>query len=364
MTTPMGPPRSEPARIGLWGPTASGKTTFLAALQIAITRQSSGSDWLFSGADPASSDFLIRNISRLVDSRGFPDGTYSTTELAWRFVRPDPARRSWRQSLRRVLRRVGQRDDMRQTVFEISMMDADGALFKNSPQQAAAEVNFDEEEEGYGAFDPPEVPADDMEKLLKYLALCDGLVYLFDPLREREHRDAYEFFARTLEQLARRSFDNGRMQDGKLPQYLAVCINKIDDPIIYNKAYNEGYVSFDVDRMMLPEIPNRFAGDLFKMLCTNREAGSADLVHGSIEKYFHPDRVTHFASSAIGFYVGPSRTFQHRDPGNIKQLDGRNVIRGAVLPTNVLEPFLWLEEKIRRAPPPPPTQAPPRVDQS
>ena len=67
-------PTPEPAdySITMWGAPATGKTTFLAALSIALIRF--GSVWCVNGADEASTDMLIRLTTGLATDRCFPPG--------------------------------------------------------------------------------------------------------------------------------------------------------------------------------------------------------------------------------------------------------------------------------------------------
>ncbi len=330
------------ARIGLWGAPQSGKTTFLAALQIAIVNQSNGDGWLITGVDDAASDFLSANTSLMNRRRTFPSATTGIRELRWRFVSPTRGGERW-------WRRFSRATASGQTVFEVQLLDVSGGMFASAPDNSIGfgESSLFAEEDGLDAFDEPE-DQDPDNQLLEHLATCDGIVYLFDPVRER---DSYEFFQRTLEQLARRSYEMGRLNDGRLPHHLAVCVTKFDDPTVFRKAHHYGVVLTGDDRAMIPAVPDSLAGEFFQKLCNDRDGASAPLVLKSIERYFHTRRVGYFVSSAIGFYIGASGVFQRRDFANVETTsEGEARIRGQVMPINVLEPFLWLEKQIRHVP--------------
>ncbi|WP_131749305.1 hypothetical protein [Frankia sp. Cppng1_Ct_nod] len=347
MTTAASQPVPRIARIGLWGAPQSGKTTFLAALQIAIVSQSNGGDWTIAGATSAASDFLSFNTSLMNRHHTFPSATTGVQELRWRFVSPAPPGRFWRRWLNRT-------DLPGQTVFEVELFDVSGGMFASVPNSSTslAQMSVFAEEDGLDAFDDEPDEQNSNDQLLEHLARCDGLVYLFDPVRERSSQDAYDFFQRTLEQLTSRSYEMGRLRDGKLPHHLAVCVTKFDDPTVFRKAHHCGVALTGNDRAMTPKVPENLAGEFFRKLCSDRDAGSAALVHGSIERYFSSRRVGYFVSSSIGFYVGASGVFQKRDFSNVETTpSGEARIRGQVLPINVLEPFLWLEEQIRQSVP-------------
>ena len=69
-TTAPGPVRSL-GRVGLWGAPGSGKTTFLAALNIAVNR-ARNQDLMIFGVDDVSTDFLVQNTAMLTQERRFP----------------------------------------------------------------------------------------------------------------------------------------------------------------------------------------------------------------------------------------------------------------------------------------------------
>ncbi|MWK34661.1 hypothetical protein GEV43_11795 [Actinomadura sp. J1-007] len=74
-------PRRELRRIGLWGAPESGKTTFLAALQVAILR--SPEQWMLYGVNEESNDFLDVQTGRLTQHRQFPSATVVSGALSW-----------------------------------------------------------------------------------------------------------------------------------------------------------------------------------------------------------------------------------------------------------------------------------------
>ncbi|CAO5192527.1 hypothetical protein FAIPA1_80156 [Frankia sp. AiPs1] len=326
------------SRIGLWGAQTSGKTTMLAALHAAMTQQSGEDekqDWILFAGNTRTSDFLAKARSDIA-RREFPAANlYEARDLSLRMMRP---RRSG------LLRRLTRRPPLR-TEFELTLMDVSGQMYNPTVLGDNPDLYADESEAG-----------DAVEKLVDHLARADGLVYLFDPVRELDNQDSYQYLETMLERVLQRADELGRMPDGKLPHYLAVCISKLDDRRVFHRAYDGGFVSAGDDDAMMPVVTSEDAADFFQYLCSRetmgRHAGSGPKVRGSIERHFHPGRVRYFASSSIGFYVGRTGMFRVQDFENVEKVDGRTRIRGDVRPTGVLEPVLWLVESIRSDPPP------------
>jgi hypothetical protein len=73
---------------------------------------------------------------------------------------------------------------------------------------------------------------------------------------------------------------------------------------------------------------------------------NGDRVVQVVKNRFAPDRMAYFATSAIGFRPGPDGTVNLDDCSNV-ELDGEPKIIGELRPMNVLEPLIWLEDRIR-----------------
>ena len=75
--------------------------------------------------------------------------------------------------------------------------------------------------------------------------------------------------------------------------------------------------------------------------------GSAELMLGAIRRYFRPERVRYFITSAVGFYLDSNGRFDKEDFQNvIWDNDGATRIRNGIHPINVIEPVLWLSEHL------------------
>lgn len=133
----------------------------------------------------------------------------------------------------------------------------------------------------------------------------------------------------------------------KLPHYVAVCVTKFDDPMVYRFARLNGYRNYDEnDPYLFPRVHDDDAEGFFKQLCDTSPMGDADLICNALTRYFQPERIRYFITSAIGFYRQGGR-FRDDDYQNaVEQGGGTYKIRGQIHPINVLEPILWLGQSV------------------
>jgi hypothetical protein len=307
-------------RVGLWGATASGKSTFLSALFIAATR--SPTDLLVKGRNDESTDFLIRNTHSLNAQHQFPPPTTYQTPLSWSLQMsvPNPVRsRLFRPAPATV-----------PFDFRVDLQDAPGRAYAAVPEAQPMRLDL-------GADD-------DVPEVASYLADCQGLLLLVDPIRERELGDAHEFFHGTLLRMAQRvEVPAGE----RLPHYVAVCVTKFDDPSVFRFARDNDFLSYsEDDPLMFPRVHGDEAEQFMRDLFAGSPLSDVDLVVGALRQYFYPERIRYFVTSSVGFYVGSSREFQEDDYWNVVQVEDRVQIRGQVYPINVAEPLLWLGERI------------------
>lgn len=313
-------PEQELRRVGLWGATASGKSTFLSALFIAATR--SPADVRVSGANDESTDFLIRNTHILNAQHRFPPPTSTQQPLSWTLHMSVPNRSRGR--LRKGPPTVP-------FDFRVDLQDAPGRAYAAVPESEPSRIDI-------GADD-------DSTEVAGFLADCQGLLLLIDPIRERELGDAHEYFHGTLLRIAQRvEVLAGR----RLPHYVAVCVTKFDDPSVFRFARDNEFLCYsEYDPMLFPRVHDDEAERFMRELFAGSPTSDAELVVGALRQYFYPDRVRYFVTSAVGFYVGPSGEFREDDYQNVVSVeDGRFAIRGQIHPINVAEPLLWLGERI------------------
>jgi hypothetical protein len=328
MTTPTEVPVAVPLglrRVGLWGATASGKSTFLSALFIAAMR--SPAEMRVRGANDESTDFLIRNTHILNAQHRFPPSTIAQQPLSWTLQMsvPNRARSRWRRSPATV-----------PFDFRIDLQDAPGRAYAAvpAPESEPNRLDLDLDE---GGGDIPDVAS--------YLASCQGLLLLIDPIRERETGDAHEYFHGTLLRIAQRvEVALGQ----RLPHYVAVCITKFDDPGVFRFARDNEFLSYsEYDPMMFPRVHDDEAEQFMREMLAGAPASDVELVLGALRQYFYAERIRYFVTSAVGFFVGPSAEFREDDFQNVVPVeDGMSGIRGQLHPINVAEPLLWLGERI------------------
>jgi hypothetical protein len=290
--------------IGMWGAPASGKTTFLAALYSAAIR--SPSKPAIYGTDTHSNEFLIGAQRMLSRDRRFPGSTQAVEHYNWTVDLPA----------------TGPPGGARPVSFGIDLQDAPGWMYRSGTGASRSRLDIGDQ-----------ALAED--QMLDYLVGCAGLLLLIDPVREQESGDAHEYFQGTVLKMAQ------RIQGGKLPHHVAVCITKFDHPRIYEFARKHYYCLPGQQDPRFPRVHDQDARQFFLDLCKKAEKSDVDLICNALGRFFHHERVRYFVTSAIGFRASNGK-FREEDPYNTEQTGGGVMIRGPVYPINVLEPILWL----------------------
>ncbi|MFC5187684.1 hypothetical protein [Actinomadura harenae] len=356
--------------IGIWGAPASGKTTFLAALRIAMSLGDPG--WRLDGANDDSTAFLAYSTDRLSEQRMFPHATQSSEKLSWRLhgTRQVRKRTKWyRPPARRgVTVRVnldfvdppGRLFDSRAGAESAASGTGSGSVSgspggprfatggpggsSGGPRFATGEPESSRRGEGGGR---------DRRELVEHLAACGGLILLLDPTREREARDSYQFFNRTILEISQRAPEH--RDDHYLPHHLAVCITKYDHLWVRDIARRGGYESVTDPDFLFPAVHAEVAERFFEELCRADGIGNIDAIRREIRQHFSPDRTRYFVTSAVGFYIDPrTGKFDDENYSNLVRrthTDGSTTmhLRGKVRPINVMEPIMWLVERLTQA---------------
>jgi hypothetical protein len=179
-----------------------------------------------------------------------------------------------------------------------------------------------------------------------YLASCHGLLLLIDPVREQQLGDAHEYFQGTLLRIAQQKL--AAMPAGsRLPHHVAVCITKFDHSDVYRFARLNGFRTYNEDDPYLfPRVHDDDAEGFLKEFCLKSSVSEAEMLCSALGRYFYPGRIRYFVTSAIGFYLDPSGRFREDDSQNVGEVNGNLRIRGQIHPINVLEPLLWLGQRI------------------
>jgi energy-coupling factor transporter ATP-binding protein EcfA2 len=308
--------------IAMWGPMGSGKTTFLAALSIALSHQHDVEDrWLLAGVDPGSQKRLV-TMSRDLQEHKFPLATQGYERLQWRLSKraTDVIKRPFRKPVTRN----------RLVAVDLDLIDSSGELVDDSNYETSPLRT----------------------ELLERLKSSRGIVYVFDPVREAERGDAWRHTFGLCADLTQ-ALQSEADFDGRLPHYLAICVTKFDELPVFETARRCGLLSVDPDDpYLVPHVDEDDARTLFELLLEVSRSGSGKDVLGTLEGYFDPARIRYFVTSAVGFYLDPrTRRFNEHDPQNLlpdERGTHQDRVRGAVRPINVIEPVLWLTEQVAR----------------
>ena len=300
-------------RITVWGAPSTGKTTFLAALNLALDRQNE--PWRVIGVDEASAEALTRFERALVKDRVFPEATQRPELYNWELIGTVK---------RQIPRRwFGYREVDETVAVPMELMDAPG-----------------------GSADPATSGQARARALFENIEQSRGIAFFFDPIRELESGDAFEHTNSVIHLVSQRMREQGRLlPDGRLPQNVAVCVTKFDELRMLETARRFNMVEWDEHRV--PRVPDREARDFLIQLCRLFPNRDPRLIVSKLERAFDPARIRYFVTSAIGFFVDPRtdkcdpRDFQNYLPA---QAGRPPQIRGDVIPVNVAEPILWLAQ--------------------
>jgi energy-coupling factor transporter ATP-binding protein EcfA2 len=306
-------------KIAMWGAPGSGKTTFLAALDIALKRGRYGFN--MAGMTDASVDLLIEMTDRLIVKREFPPNTQAIDYFEWDLFR----------NQQQVADTFGNPISSGPSRITLTLADPSGELAR--PERRS---------------DP------DRKKLIDDLADSDGILFMFDPIREFELGDAFSTTNGLLHQITAAVASRDRDKfDGTLPQHVAICVTKFDEPKVLATAKKLGILRQDPhDQHQLPRVHEHEALKLLTALTSVSGSGDGEMLLNALHQAF-PGRVKFFVTSAVGFYINPmTNRFDEDDPQNLVKSSpglskpGESRIRGALRPINVVEPILWLSEQI------------------
>jgi hypothetical protein len=309
------PPPAPPRGITLLGGPSTGKTTFLAALQIALLRDKD-LDWVLEGNNQASTQAMVRFMDEMTHEHMFPRATVAQMEN-YKWSLTGDKRQVW------VWDRWWFRRRARTTKIRLDLVDGPGGAAKASNIMSA----------GLGT------------QLLASMADSGGLIIFFDPLTEMEHGHSFQHLYGALTVLLSQVGS-----DGKLPHHVAVCITKFDSIPVFRSARALRMIQRAPEGQRFPHIPERYAEQFLERLISLSRSDDASLILPMLKRTFHEDRIRFFVTSAIGFYVdSPGGMFDSDDYQNHIPSKPRDRIRGGIYPINVVEPVLWLGKLVAKA---------------
>lgn len=214
-TTQTGP---KDIRIGLWGTSGSGKTTYLAMLYDALENSEK---WTVEAGDDQADQFIDAQISRITDTGNFPLATQPTANLDIFTYILKPQSYNGTGSI------------------VLNFIDAPGGFYEDI-RGTAQQVQIGEEQ----------------GDIVEYLRSCDGIIFLLDPIRSKRQGESYKtLLLRLFREFQKRS--RQKDIDTKIQQYMAFCVTKVDKEGIWDKGPNS-----DLAKDVMGE-------QLFKKLRTN-----------------------------------------------------------------------------------------------
>lgn len=302
------PRNLEPLNLAMWGAPASGKTTFLCTLNLALQRIDSG--WNLTAANSRAEELLVNTAAQLIGDGAFPAATLTPEEYPWTLQGQVLA------TVRRGLRK------------------------EHEPVQVRIPLELTDWPGGTAGSDDGQL-IDPLDQLLG----SSGIFFMFDPVRELHEGDSYERITALCSQAAR------VLGDSRLGQFIAVCVTKFDEPRVLEMAREMELIAADRrDPHRFPRVHDDDARKFFRHLCEASAGRNGDMVVTALERYFRPERIKYFVTSAVGFYTDPqSRTFNPDDLQNVIPVSGVTdspQVRGSIRPINIGEPLLWLTQQI------------------
>lgn len=260
------------ASVGIWGSKQAGKTTYLAMLRHAMN----DSDWSMKACDRESQTFLEKAYHTIFVNGTFPDPTRVEAARVYSY---------WFQRPRSYFEKVA---GSRKT-FRVEFVDASGEWFEGTGLGSAT----------YGWDDP-----------YSYLAECQGIVCLLDPIRMAREGEAYaNLVADALQQVQQHmSLD----RKAKLPHYVAFALSKADE--------DEYWSDRTKPESIIKKLVGRNGLNLIKRHC-------------------HWRRRQFFAFSAIGRVQGKPNYEMHNGRIRIKNRDN-------IESFHLFDPLKWILEKL------------------
>lgn len=288
---------SNSLRIGVWGPTAAGKTTYIVTVWGACLTPNAR--WFANPDDESTSDFVIDKLSALREGI-FPEANKPQPKPNLYSYHFAPRQKNLSTPPSQSLNIKNPLDSF---ITWVSANDVETPV-KHEAQNLGLKVSFtDAAGESYlkESLDT---------ELWDNIWDCDGIVCLLDPAEALDH---FKITLKLVQNLRLKAKSTpGRLIGNYLPQFVAVCYSKIDRP---------EYIGFkDKPEELNIALANKTGIDLYAILGAN----------------FMPERIKFFSVSAIGV----------DENGKSLVIDREIKTPQKIRPINVISPLRWLFESL------------------
>lgn len=203
-------------RIGLWGTTGVGKTTYLTML---FSQLEDSEQWDIV-LDKKSRQFIERNLYYLEEENLFPPPTSQFRDL---------------DILSYTL--IPQNHPTIKSRIMLDFIDAPGEFYENIMSHDAQVIDTQNEDESMDIVD--------------YLVSCDAIIFLLDPQRTQQGGQGYSTIIRNLFFELKERSKHPEVKFNRLPQYMAFCISKIDREEFWNQGENSGLSSRELTEKII-----------------------------------------------------------------------------------------------------------------
>ncbi|WP_054469899.1 hypothetical protein [Planktothricoides sp. SR001] len=213
-------------RIGIWGTSGSGKTTYLAMLYYALLLSK---DWQVT-ADSEARQFVTKSING-IKAGNFPPATQPTENLNI-FTYTLGRQNSYAIIGPKVV---------------LNFIDAPGGFYEDIHSIHSTKVQIAEPSiKGASAETQLGQNQDNSMGIMDYLLSCDGIIFLLDPIRSKEEGNLYwrllfDLFMEFQEKSKQENMTNARLQ-----QYMAFCVTKVDKEEIWSQGKESADLAKDV----------------------------------------------------------------------------------------------------------------------
>lgn len=325
----------ESVKIALLGPPQSGKTTYLGALYIAtLSPDSQNGSWRIRPCNEASREFRDR-LKTALKKGEFPDATSGNTTIEWLFV--GDLSKSIYDHRRIKIGKLKRR-------FQLDLIDVPGNAYMRDQNAGQAEI-------------------EDASAAMDHLYEAQGIIYMFDPIGDRDNQNAADYLSEVLSKLELRAAQSGRANDLYLKYQVSVCITKFDHPRLFNQVQRASFVDSGQNYSDgMPRIREKDARQFLAELChgnfwegrIRERQPTYEQVVRQLERAFDPSRIRYFVTSSIGFYKTPPVGDETNDEVDLREFNnyhergGKARIRGEVRPINVIEPLISLQQRIAK----------------